>query len=65
MGAVPEGAPLIIGSTNGTVVTGAAATDPKLIVGKCTHPGGVGGGMLVANTLIGGGTYFLGRARIY
>jgi len=65
-GIVPEGMALIISTTTpGTVVTGSAVTDPKLIVGKCTYPGGVTSGMLVANTLLGGGTYFLGRARIF
>src|SRR6266567_2127779 len=49
----------------GTVVFNNAATDPNKIVGKCTHPGGITAGMLAANTLIGGSTYFLGRARIY
>jgi hypothetical protein len=65
-GAVDEGDILTVSSTTaGTVVSGSAVTDVKLCVGKCTHPGGIAAGMLVANTLLGGGTYFLGRARIY
>ncbi|SRR6266568_372200 len=65
-GVVSEGDLLVIsGTTNGTVVFNNAATDPNKIVGKCTHPGGITAGMLAANTLIGGSTYFLGRARIY
>jgi hypothetical protein len=65
-GAVAEGDLLIISATTaGTVITNGAGTDPTKIVGKCTHPGGVSAGMLVANTLIGGSTYFLGRARIF
>lgn len=71
--AVSEGALLTVANTAGTVgpwtQQGAsyaqAAGDPGLIVGKCTNPGGVTSGQLVANTLIGGGTYYLGRARIF
>lgn len=65
-GAVSEGDLLTIsGTTAGTVVTNAAATDPNKIIGRCTQPGGVVAGNLAANTLIGGSTYFLGRARIF
>jgi len=65
-GAVDEG-DIITGSatTAGTVISGSAVTDVKLAIGRCTHPGGVTAGMLAANTLIGGSTYFLGRARIF
>jgi hypothetical protein len=65
-GAVSEGDFLTIsGTTAGTVVTGGATPAVVSTVGKCTHPGGIVSGMLTANTLIGGSTYFLGRARIF
>jgi hypothetical protein len=65
-GAVSEGDLLTISATTpGTLVTNGTGTDPKVIVGRCTHPGGVAAGMLAANTLIGGSTYYLGRARIF
>lgn len=65
-GAVSEGDFLTIsGTTAGTVVTGGATPAVVSTVGKCSHPGGVTAGMLAANTLIGGSTYFLGRARIF
>jgi len=65
-GAVSEGDFLTIsGTTPGTVVTGGATPAVVSTVGKCTHPGGVTAGMLATNTLIGGSTYFLGRARIF
>jgi hypothetical protein len=52
-------------TTPGTVISNGSGTDPKVIFGRCTQPGGVAAGQLVANTLIGGSTYFLGRARIF
>lgn len=65
-GAVSEGDLLTVSATTaGTVVTNGTGTDPKVIVGRCIHPGGVVAGNLAANTLIGGSTYFLGRARIF
>ena len=65
-GQVAEGDFLTIsGTTAGTVVTGGATPAVVSTVGKCTHPGGVTSAMLAANTLIGGSTYFLGRARIF
>lgn len=65
VGAVNEGDLLTVGSTAGTVSVAGASPSVDLVVGKCTHPGGITSGMLAANTLIGGGTYFLGRARIF
>lgn len=65
-GAVSEGDLLTVSATTaGTVITNGTGTDPKVIVGRCTNPGGVTAGQLVANTLIGGSTYYLGRARIF
>jgi len=56
----------ISGTTAGTAIAYTAGTTTyDVIVGRCTHPGGVVSGNLVANTLIGGSTYFLGRARIF
>lgn len=66
-GAVIQGNKLIIGASGGslgTVVTAGVAPAADQVVGVCTHPGGVSAGMLVANTLLGAGTYFLGRVRI-
>lgn len=62
--AVQQGNKLLIANTAGTVGPAGAGPAADQVVGICTHPGGVAAGMLVANTLIGGGTYFLGRARI-
>lgn len=65
-GAISEGDLLTHSATTpGTVISNGSGTDPKVIIGKCTHPGGVPVGNFVANTLIGGSTYFLGRARIF
>jgi hypothetical protein len=63
-GAVPQGQ-LVIAGANGTLVTGGVAPATDQIVGKCTHPGGVGAGMLTQQ--IGGqgaATFFLGRVRL-
>jgi hypothetical protein len=67
-GAVIEGNLLIVGASGGslgTVITAGVAPAADQVVGRCTQPGGVAAGQLVANTLIGAGTYFLGRARIF
>jgi hypothetical protein len=66
--AVIQGNKLIIaaaGGSLGTVGPAGAAPASDQVVGVCTHPGGVSAGMLVANTLLGSGTYFLGRARVF
>lgn len=64
-GAVIPGTLLIAGAT-GTVVTAGTAPAADQVVGKCSHPGGVSGGMLTQQ--IGGqgaASFFLGRARIF
>lgn len=61
--AAGQGARLKVGAT-GTVVPWVLAGEPAQLFGICTQPGGVAAGQLAANTLIGGGTYFLGRVRV-
>lgn len=66
-GATNPGAPVMISPTgaNAGCVRQYVAGTPDIIVGRCTHPGGISAGMLTQQ--IGGqGTaaYFLGRCRV-
>jgi len=55
-GVVNWGDPVTVSATvPGVLITASGVTDPKLILGKCSQPGGVTAGML--NQFIAGGAY--------
>ncbi|MGH3300582.1 MAG: hypothetical protein ACRDOK_02670 [Streptosporangiaceae bacterium] len=65
VGPATVGQKLIIGATQGAVTAESSST-ADLLVGVCTHPGGVAGGMLTqAIGGLGSAVYFLGRARVF
>jgi hypothetical protein len=63
-GAAAPGAMLVCGA-NGTLLT-VGANVFGTVVGRCTHPGGVGTAMLTQQIGgLGSSAFFLGRARIF